>query len=308
LTNRQIQSLSGSHELTRVRRGAYLSTSAWDSLSADDKVVLRIAAIADALGPAAVISHTSAARLHSLPTGRLQLERPHATWPASRGRGASTNVVPHRSKLIDSDIVEVGGIQTTSIERTLLDIARAADVRLAVAMIDDALRRGLTTAARLDSTAATIAGRPGAGRVRQIFAFADGLSESVGESVTRVQLRQLGLPRPQLQALIVGTDHLAIGRVDFLIAELGTVIEFDGRVKYERLLRVGESASDVVYREKVREDALRATGLAVVRVIWRDQFDDASVLRRCIAAFERQGHPGWRPSAPALIGHRPRLV
>lgn len=134
--------------------------------------------------------------------------------------------------------------------------------------------------------AATIEGRPGAGRVRQIFAFSDGQSESVGESVTRVQFRQLGLPRPELHVSIVETDGAAIGRVDFLMARPGTVIEFDGRVKYEKLLRVGESASDVVYREKLREDAIRATGLDVVRMIWRDHVNDAAVLRRCIAAFE----------------------
>ncbi len=79
LTNRQIQWLAKSNELTRVRRGAYLTTEAWASLSVDDRVVLRIKAIAAVLGPAAVISHTSAARLHGLLTGRLQLERPHAT-------------------------------------------------------------------------------------------------------------------------------------------------------------------------------------------------------------------------------------
>lgn len=308
LTDRQIQWLAKTNELTRVRRGAYLTTASWASLSLDDQAVLRIGAIAHALGPAAVISHTSAARLHGLMTGGLQLERPHATWPGSPGRGASTNVVPHRSKLADGDIVDVLGVRTTSLERTLLDIARAAEVRLSVPMIDDALRRGLTSPHLLEVEAATIIGRPGAGRVRQVFTFADARSESVGESITRTQLRQLGLPRPQLQAQIVGTDGDVIARADLLIGELGTVIEFDGRVKYEKLLRAGESASEVVYREKLREDAIRATGLEVVRVTWRDHFRDAAVLTRCAAAFERQGHPHWRPSTPGLIGYRPRLT
>ncbi len=217
-------------------------------------------------------------------------------------------MVPHRSILCNGDVVSLGEVRATSVDRTLLDVARAADVRLAIAMIDDAIRRGLTSPARLRSEAATITGRPGAGRVRQIFDFADGRAESVGESITRTQLRQLGLPRPQLQAPIVGTDGELIARADFLISELGTVIEFDGRVKYEKLLRIGESASDVVYREKLREDAIRATGLDVVRMVWRDHFHDAAVLSRCAAAFARQGHPGWSPSAPGLIGYRPRLT
>lgn len=307
MSDRQIQRLAASDQLTRVVRGKYVATSAWAPLSVDDRSMLRIATVAAALGPNAVISHTSAARLHGLPTGLLQRDRPHATWSGSPGRGSSTNVIPHRSKLTDGDVVNVHGIQVTSVDRTLVDIARSADVRLAVAIADEALRGGLTTPVGLHRAAGTIAGRPGAGRVRQVFAFADGRSESVGESITRVQLRQLGLPRPELQATIVGIRGEAIGRTDFLMAEQGTVIEFDGRVKYEKFLRVGESAADVVYREKLREEAIRTTGLEVVRLTWRDHFNDAAVLARCAAAFERQGHRGWRPSAPGLLGHRIRL-
>lgn len=173
MSDRQIQRLAASDELTRVVRGKYVATSAWAALSVDDRTLLRIATVAATLGPGAVMSHTSAARLHGLPTGLLQRDRPHATWSGSAGRGASTNVLPHSARLADDDMVIVGGIRTTSIERTLIDIARAADVRLAVAMTDVALRRGHTTPAGLDRAGACIGGRPGASRVREVFRFAD---------------------------------------------------------------------------------------------------------------------------------------
>ena len=46
---------------------------------------------------------------------------------------------------------------------------------------------------------------------------------------------------------------------------------FDGRVKYGRLLKPGESSGDAVFREKRREDELREiTGWPMIRLIWTD--------------------------------------
>lgn len=44
--------------------------------------------------------------------------------------------------------------------------------------------------------------------------------------------------------------------------------EFDGKVKYGRLLQPGESAGDAVFREKRREDAVRDLGWQMVRWTW----------------------------------------
>ncbi len=40
--------------------------------------------------------------------------------------------------------------------------------------------------------------------------------------------------------------------------------EFDGRIKYGRLLRPGQEAGDAVFEEKRREDAIRDEGWKVV--------------------------------------------
>jgi hypothetical protein len=59
-----------------------------------------------------------------------------------------------------------------------------------------------------------------------------------------------------------------IGTVDFGWPEKRTIGEFDGKEKYGRLLRPGRSPADAVYAEKLREDALRAEGLSMVRWGW----------------------------------------
>ena len=57
--------------------------------------------------------------------------------------------------------------------------------------------------------------------------------------------------------------------------------EFDGRVKYGRLLKPGQDPGDVVFAEKRREDRLReATGCAIIRLVWSDYEQPALVRDR----------------------------
>jgi hypothetical protein len=75
--------------------------------------------------------------------------------------------------------------------------------------------------------------------------------------------------------------------VDFGWPGLRTVGEFDGRVKYVRLLRPGQDPGDVVFEEKRREDDLRDAGLQVVRWGWDDLGDFDLVAARLRRAFRR---------------------
>jgi hypothetical protein len=71
------------------------------------------------------------------------------------------------------------------------------------------------------------------------------------------------LPRPEPQREIFGPDERLIACVDFYWEEQRTVGEFDGKIKYGRLLKPGKRIEDVIFEEKVREDALRDFGLQV---------------------------------------------
>ena len=57
---------------------------------------------------------------------------------------------------------------------------------------------------------------------------------------------------------------------DFGWARHRTVGEFDGKVKYGRLLEPGQDVGEVVYAEKLREDAIRSEDWQVVRWTWQD--------------------------------------
>lgn len=88
---------------------------------------------------------------------------------------------------------------------------------------------------------------------------------SAGESLSRVQMFRLGLPRPRLQ--VKHEDDLGlIGHVDFDWD--GVVGEFDGKMKYRVPPDADPSeAAEIVWREKKREDRLRI-GSQVARWTW----------------------------------------
>jgi hypothetical protein len=95
-----------------------------------------------------------------------------------------------------------------------------------------------------------------------------------------VALQRAGVPAPLLQHEVRSATGLLIARVDFWWAARATAGEFDGAVKYGRLLRPGQDAGDAVFAEKLREDAVRAEGLRVVRWTWRELDDFAAVVAR----------------------------
>lgn len=78
-----------------------------------------------------------------------------------------------------------------------------------------------------------------------------------------------------------------MGRCDFGWEEYRTVGEFDGAVKYGRLLKTGERPGDVVYQEKLREDAIRDAGWQVVRWTWDDLKDPDAIADKLRRAFAR---------------------
>ena len=91
------------------------------------------------------------------------------------------------------------------------------------------------------------------------------------------------VPAPVLQWEVPARGR--VGRTDFAWPEQRTVGEFDGRIKYGRLLRPGQQPGDAVFEEKRREDAIRDTGLRVVRWVWDELDCFGDVVERLWRAF-----------------------
>jgi hypothetical protein len=75
--------------------------------------------------------------------------------------------------------------------------------------------------------------------------------------------------------------------VDFYWKEQRTVGEVDRKIKYGRLLKPGQRIENVIFDEKLREDAVRDLGLQVVRWVWPDLYRTGVLRERVLRAFAR---------------------
>lgn len=268
-------------ELIRVRHGVYRPGG---HLDPEAERLMSVRGTVPLLDGRAVVSHASAAVLHALPVPRSTLKRVCVTRPGA-SRGYQTKALRVRGcPVSDDEIVEVDGLRVTSPARTAVDLARELAFPWAVGVVDAALRSGVRKDVLRDHVVAG-ARWPGNSRARAAVEFADGRSESVGESRSRVLFAQAGLPPTALQ-YGVAWNGTFVGRADFAWEDRGVLGEFDGLAKYGRLRHPDETVADAVVREKVREDRLRDAGYLVVR--WTDAEQDAPsmLLRRVRAVLD----------------------
>lgn len=276
-------------ELSRVRRGAYSSEPLPERAAGpevDERHRKLILATAPQLLPGAVVSHGSAAVLHGLPVWPESVTQVHVTRSRSTGAKRRSLVEVHGATLSAEQTALVNGIPTTSLARTVLDLGRTLPFEQAVAAGDAALRRGLSIG-DIEYALLGMEHWPGVRRARRATGFMDEDSESAGESVSRVRAMEDGLPRPTLQRRIYDPNGCLVARTDFCWEEQRTVAEFDGMVKYGRLLKPGQSIADVIFAEKQREDALRDLGWQVVRWLWADLYRRGVIRDRVLRAFGR---------------------
>lgn len=281
-TEAEIRAALRSGRWTGIGPGVYLETGDERLRFASTRHATLVEATVPSLAPGAVVSGPSAAVRHGLPVWGVPLTTVHVTRDGASGGRGGPRLRVHASPLSADEVVDVRGIATTSVARTVVDVARTAPFETAVAVADAALHRHLVTPDRLRDAVLAACGRHGVGRARAVVAFADARADGPGESRSRVRMARLHVASPVLQHPVLDERGHRIGVVDFWWPDHGVVGEFDGRGKYGRRGRPGESAADTVVREKQREDALRSRpGVrTVVRWTWDDLEDFAAVAHR----------------------------
>jgi hypothetical protein len=266
---------------TSLQRGAYIVGA--PSLGRRARHLLVLQATLAGLRTPAVVSHASAAALHGLPLWGVSLQQVHITRRPPARTDSDRRLHSHAARLPDQDVVIIGSTPVTGVARTVVDLARTLPFAPALAVADAALRDLGITRADLSAVLEAASGSRGIRAARRVVAAADGRSESIGESRSRAILLQLGLPLPDLQVEVRRADGSLVGRCDFGWRSQRLLGEFDGRVKYGRLLRPGQEPGDVVFAEKRREDALRDEDWGMVRWVWRE-LDSPVTFGRRIAA------------------------
>ena len=246
-------------ELVRVEPGAYLPSELWTTYGERERFIARCMIRAAKADSPVVFTHASAAATWGLPwfgrwPERIDILR---TEPAL---GHHATGVRRHVPRGDGTSVTIDGLTVTTLARTVVDIAAQPGFLRAVVVGDAALnqaRRGTLAAPSSDISPDQLRAELETGvsapvRARDVIAFLDPLSDSPGESISRVSMWRAGVPEPVLQ------HPFGSWRVDFWWPEFEVIGEFDGAVKYlDEGTRGGRSAEQVVYEEKLREDELR---------------------------------------------------
>jgi hypothetical protein len=215
-------------------------------------------------------SHTSAATLWRMPTRPHWHDLVHVTRPDVLG-GRVEGGVKHHKGWWGDDVVMLDELPVTSLARTAMDVARELGFEDGVVAADAALRLGATQS-ELGAVLQRMQSWPYVTRARSAADVADGGAETIGETLTRLLVLELGVGRPETQF-----EVWSEGRHAFVDLKLRRhFIEFDGKIKYfgreHGGVRGERDPDEVVWSEKKREDWLRRYdgGYGLSRVIWSE--------------------------------------
>jgi hypothetical protein len=225
LSLRDLSTLVAEGLLRRPVKGAYLATSAGDSLA------LRIAALRLVVPEDCVVVDGHAgwllgAEMALAPGEHLDL-RPVSIFRPS-GAGRLRNEIAHSGErwLPEEHITEVGGLRVTTAIRTAWDLGRTRSVRRALAGVDQMLRLGTFSHPEFLAGIEQFGGQRWVTTLRAVGPLADGRAESPPESVLRLMCLENLLPMtPQVEVL---DGDRFVARLDLADDELRAAAEYDG--------------------------------------------------------------------------------
>jgi hypothetical protein len=252
-----------------VRRGVYADHERWEALTRhEDRQLMRDRAASLRISRPHVMSHDSAALELGMDVLQARDQVTHVTRPGVVGSHLRYGVKHHLAPYRRGQVIEINGRRVLDPARTAADITREHGLEAGVVAFDSALRLGCTDG-ELVAACASMTYWPNVTIVRAACELADAGAESVGESLMRLLVTELGLGRPETQfGLTDGTRtvwcDLRIGRHLF---------EFDGRVKYQRREDGGVAKRDpgeALWAEKQRQDWVCGFKLGMSRIVWDD--------------------------------------
>lgn len=272
----QLAAWASTGEVMRVRRNAYVVGQVWTDSPLDVQARLRVRAVVHASN-GWVASHQSALSVHNLPLHSTSLGVIDVVADVSRMRESAR--VRRHPRADNPHQVSVGGLSSVPIPWAIGQVALREGVIPALVALDRALHEERTCLEDVRRAGHALAvGGEDARPVERLLALADARCESVGETLTRVMLLDLGF-RPTSQFVITRRNGRFVARVDFLL-ENGVVVEFDGAIKY-----AGEDKDEVLAAQDAREKAIRELGYGVARLTWDDLDRPAIVLAKIRAAL-----------------------
>jgi hypothetical protein len=197
-------------------------------------------------------------------------------------RGRTSDLVRVHRGVPEPFVTEHHGVHLVSVAAACVQVAARFGAEAGLVSADDALHRGLMSLEELQTAVEGLGVSKASRGPAEILVLADPRIESAAESRARWAFHVAGIEQPTPQVVLREAWGEPWARVDFMIEDLGVIIEVDGLAKYQ-------DARDL-RAEKLREDRLRELGYEVVRLTWADLNDPRLVRRKVEAACERARH------------------
>ncbi len=291
-TDNQIQALVRSGELARVRHGSYIDGALWRSLAERDRYRVLVRAVLRRAHPSAVATHVSAAVEYDAPTWNIPLDEVHITRTDGKTGRREAGVVHHRGRLDDGDVRIVDGIPVSAPARCAVEVTTMTTVEPALITVNGMLHARLFTAAEFAQQVESLKHWPQTLTATIVQRLADPRVQSVAESRTLFMCWDQHLPRPEPQVAICEESGEEIAYVDFAWEAAGVFLEFDGRIKYQRFRRKGETLEQYLMREKKREERIcLLTGWICIRIGWADLADPVRTAARIRRLLDSRRRP-----------------
>lgn len=259
------------HEWHRLRRGAYTSGELWDSLSPEEKHRVLCRAVLMTVHPSSALSHVSSAIEWGAETWGFDLGEVHLTRTDGRCGRKEAGLVHHRGRLSEDEIVILNGVRVTGAARSVAETCTIAGVEPSLTVANSLLHSGAIDMERLGEQTIVTRSWPRSLTTEVVRRLADRRIESVAESRAFHLFWREHLPRPEPQVEVYDEFGRLVGRVDFAWIKYGVFGEIDGRLKYFKMRRDGETLDEFLLREKRREELICAlTGWVCIRITWED--------------------------------------
>lgn len=241
-----------------------------------------------------VFTSYSAAALLGLP---IIGDWPAEVYTVSRGgHGRRRAGVVEVARTGSVGFMAVDGCVITSVEFTLLQLARHAPLVAALTATDAALHVGrfggtppLTTLERLEAEQERLKPYPRSRRADAVLARTTSLADTPIETGSRLLIEELGFAAPELQHELWLAELGKRAFLDFYWPEVDVGAEADGRGKYRGGVQLSgttaaavRAAADAVIAEKDRENAIRRRVSGFDRWDWNEMLAKRPVEARLV--------------------------
>lgn len=210
-------------------------------------------------------------------------ERPQVVGPRQvRSKGVQTY---RPTNLANLRLTNKHGIRTVALEQALASSANDLTRHDLDEAIDEALRKRLTTWARVEPALelSTARGRQGSAHVQQLLADRrrdSAVPLSSWSRMVRVKLMQADVPTPQMEWRVLDLSGTLIAQVDLAYPAQRYAIELDSVAFHHNLV--------AFETDRARDAGLLQAGWTVSRITWQQFSSDWPAVLRTVRAGLKQ--------------------